>query len=263
MRTAFGRRAVLAVSAASLTLLVTACGSGDAKEPAEGAGAGGPASAPAAAGGTGKPAAELTPLLVAQADLPGFKVAPDAGAALIAKGVVPKSDKPACQSLVQLQASAAVRTPSSGPAGAAWISVADKPKAPDANASAEEKLDAITGALSVTKTSVGLHSYDGKGAEDAFAGLKAAGAFCANGYTVTAEGENTKVEKVTAGAPVTAGDEALSYAVVADLGDGVKALTQIVAVRKGNTLATFSSLNLTGEAAQPKAVVEAQLKKLG
>jgi hypothetical protein len=117
--------------------------------------------------------------------------------------------------------------------------------------------------FSVTRTSVALNSYDGKGAEEAFTALKTAVTACAGGYTVSAEGEKTKIEKVTPGAPAAGGDESLTFALVLDLKEGDKATWQYAVVRKGGTLATFSSMNLTGDAEQPKPVIEAQVKKLG
>ncbi|MGE7385970.1 hypothetical protein ACQKM2_10900 [Streptomyces sp. NPDC004126] len=259
MRTAFVRRAVLTASAVSLSLLATACGSdsGDSGKKDD-AKASPRQSAPAAAAAKGKSAAELAPLLVAQADLPEHKVEADA-AAKAATGANADADKPECKPLVQLQ----TLVPVGKPAGTATIAATEKPKKPSEGASLDDKLDALKGGLAVTRTSVGLASYDGKGAEEAFGALKAAGTACAAGYTVTQDAEKTKIEKVAPSAAVTAGDEALAYNTVMDLKDGDKATMQFVVVRKGNTLATFYAMNLTGAAAQPKAVVEAQVKKLG
>ncbi|MEU3721907.1 hypothetical protein [Streptomyces sp. NPDC031705] len=260
MRTTAVRRAVLTASALSLTLLATACGSGSGDSGAEADGKADPkqsASAPAAAA-KGKSAAELAPLLVTQADLPEHKVEPDAAAKAGAEqNAAP--DKAECKPLVQLQ----TLVPLGKPAGTATVAATEKPKKPAEGASVEDKLDALKGGLAVTRTSVGLASYDDKGAQEAFGALKAATTACAGGYTVTQGTESTKIEKVGSSAAVTAGDESLAYNTVMDLKDGDKATMQFVVVRKGDTLATFYAMNVTGEAAQPKAVVEAQAKKLG
>ncbi|MGR4883010.1 hypothetical protein ACIPUC_26895 [Streptomyces sp. LARHCF249] len=256
MRTALVRRTVLTASAVSLSLLVTACGSDkggntDAK-PSTGAPA--TSAAPAA---KAKTDAELAGLLVAQADLPEHVIKPATPAETAAAGTA-TSDKPECQPLVKAQSMAPVGTA----AGKAGTKAVAKPKEPAANASAEEKAKAALAALGSTATSVSLASYEGKGAEEAFATLKTAGTACAGGYTGSQDGESLKIEKVAPGAPVTAGDAALAYTVVGD-SDGTKITMELVVVRKGNTLATFSALSLAGVAEQPKAVVDAQVKKLG
>ncbi|MFF5702467.1 hypothetical protein ACFY7H_08175 [Streptomyces sp. NPDC012794] len=257
MRTTVVRRAVLTASALSLGLLATACGSGDSGTKA-GGGAEPQRSASAPAADKGKSAAELAPLLVTQADLPAYEVEADA-AAKAGGGQSAVPDKAECKPLVQLQSF----VPLGKPAGTATVAAREKAKKPGEGASVEDKLDALKDGLSVTRTSVGLASYDGKGAEEAFGTLKAATTACGGGYTVQDGTEATRIEKVGSSPAVTAGDESLAYSTVMDLKDGDKATMQFVVVRKGNTLATFYALNLTGEAAQPKAVVEAQAKKLG
>ncbi|MBT2467625.1 hypothetical protein J7E97_07025 [Streptomyces sp. ISL-66] len=254
MRTALVRRTVLSASALSLALLATACGSdtSDAKDDTK---ASAPASA-AAPAAKGKTDAELGGLLLVQADLPDhvLKAAtPEEAKA----GDGSTSDKPACLPLVKAQSMSALGTST----GTARVKAVAKGKEPAAGASAEEKLKAGMDALGATATAVTLQSYDGKGAAEAFAGLKSAGTACAGGYTASQAGESGKITKVSPGAPVTAGDEALAYTIDADL-DGESISTQLVVVRKGNTLATFSALSLAGTAEQPTAVVAAQVKKL-
>ncbi|MFJ3925702.1 hypothetical protein [Streptomyces sp. NPDC090022] len=242
----------MTASAVSLALLVTACGSdkpADKKDEPKAAG-----SAAAAPAAKGKTDAELAPVLIVQADLPDhvFKGATpqEAGA-----GATATTDKAECKPLVQAQSFSAIGTAT----GTARTKVAAKPKEPAADASPEDKLKA---ALGTTATAVTLASYDGKGAQEAFAAVKAAGTACAGGYTATQGAESGKISKVAAGEAVTAGDEALAYTIDTDA-DGEKITTQLVVVRKGNTLATFSSLSLSGTAEQPKAAVAAQTKKLG
>lgn len=256
MRNTFVRRTVLTASAASLALLATACGgssdTADAKSDTKSS-----ASAPAAGAAKGKTADELGPLLVAQADLPDHVLKPateeeaKAGAALT-------SDKPACLPLLQAQSMAPVGTA----AGTARIKGVAKPKGANPDASEAEKAKAGIEALGSTVTAVALSSYDGKGAEEAFASLKSAGTACAGGFGIQSGGEPGKVSKVAPAAAVTAGDEALAYTIeLDDAGD--KATTELVVVRKGNSLVTFSAISLAGTAEQPTAVVAAQVKKLG
>ncbi|MGW5343578.1 hypothetical protein [Streptomyces sp. NPDC004050] len=258
MRSTLVRRSVMTASAAALALLATACGSSDSKD---GAKADAPASAAAPAASAapaakGKTDAELASVIVKQADLPEH-VLKEATPAEAAAGAAATSDKPECLPLVKAQSQAPVGTAT----GAARTKAVAKPKEPAAGASAEEKMKAAMDALGAPVTLVTVASYDGKGAEDAFAALKTAGTACAGGYAATG-GDTGKITKVAAGAPVTAGDAALAYTVEADA-DGEKISTQLVVVRKGNTLATFSAVSLKGAAEQPKAVVDAQVKKLG
>ncbi|MCX4780473.1 hypothetical protein [Streptomyces sp. NBC_01264] len=254
VRNALLRRTVLSASAASLVLLVTACGGSDKADAKPSGPASSSASAPAA---KGKTDAELTPLLVSQADLTDHVLKP-ISAEDAKGGEASTSDKPECLPLVKAQSTAAIGTAS----GIARIAVVAKGKEPAADASPEEKLKAAMDALKATATSVTLQSYEGKGAAEAFGQLKSASAPCAGGYTANQGGESGKISKVTPAAPVAGGDEALAYTVVGDA-DGEPFTTQLVVVRKGNTLATFSAISLGGAAEQPTAVVAAQLKKLG
>lgn len=254
MRNAFVRRTVLSASAVSLALLVTACG-GSAKSDAK---ASAPASASSAPAVKGKTDAELKPLLITEAEAPGFVVAPDAEAKLAAGDADQIStDKPECKVLVQSQALQKIGTPT----GFARTGVTAKPKE-DPNASAEQKVE---NALGATATRVGLSSYDGKGAEDLIASLKTAGTACAGGFSATAGGDTTKYDSVTGGtgAPVTSGDDSVSLVLTLDLEDGDKAVSHLTVLRTGSTTATFSSISLLGKTESPVTLVAAQSAKLG
>ncbi|MFD9408494.1 hypothetical protein ACFWBN_15975 [Streptomyces sp. NPDC059989] len=258
MRTALVRRTVLTASAVSLALLSTACGADKADtKPDAKPSAGAASSSAAAPAGKAKTDAELAGVIVVQADLPEHvvKAATPAEAAAAAGAT---SDKAECLPLVKAQSMAAIGTA----AGTARTKAVAKPAQPAENASPEEKAKAAMGALGATATAVTLASYEGKGAEEAFTAIKTAGTACAGGYTGSQSGDSLKITKVAPGASVTAGDGALAYTVVGDA-DGEPLTMELVVVRKGNTLATFSAVSLTGTAEQPKAVVDAQVKKLG
>ncbi|MEV7524654.1 hypothetical protein [Streptomyces sp. NPDC091371] len=256
MRSALVRRSVLTASAVSLALLATACGADKADTKAD-AKPSAPAATSAAPAAKGKTDAELAKVLLAQADLADhtFKAADPAESTA---GAASTSDKPECKVLVQAQSF----TPAGAPAGTARTKVVANPKAPAEGASEEEKAKAILGALGSTATALTLASYDGKGAEEAFAAVKTASQKCAGGYSANLGSDTGKISKVTPGAAVTGGDEALALTVEGEA-DGDKLTTQLVFVRKGNTVATFSALSLSGTAEQPKAVIDAQVKKLG
>ncbi|MFF5445993.1 hypothetical protein [Streptomyces sp. NPDC012888] len=258
MRNTLVRRSVMSASAVSLALLVTACGgSGDAGKDAPKGDAKASASAPAASDAKGKTDAELAPLLVTTTELADHKFE-EVTAEEVKTGSEATSDKADCKPLVQAQYFGKVGTAT----GAARTKLTAVPKSPGADASPEEKAKAAMGALGSTVTGITLTSYDGDGAAEAFASVKKAGTACAAGYTATAAGTPVKIGSVAAGPSVTAGDEAAAYTVMMGEGDE-KITTHVVAVRKGNTLATFSSISLTGTAEQPKVVIEAQAKKLG
>ncbi|QES49687.1 hypothetical protein DEJ50_19595 [Streptomyces venezuelae] len=248
----------MTASAVSLALLATACGSEDKKDDAK-KDTPPSAAAPAAPAAKGKTDAELAPLLITQVEAPkDHIVKPPSATEVTAASAT--ADKAECAPLVQAQS----MMPVGKPAGIARTQVVGTSgNAAGPGASAEDKAKAGLGMLAgATKTTVTLMSYDGKGAEEAFASVKAAGTSCAGGFSVTQSGEAVKVNGVAPGAAVTGGDEAASF--VVDLGDAeLPVHSQLVVVRKGNTVAAFHALNLGGKTEQPKAVIEAQAKKLG
>ncbi|MFE3582505.1 hypothetical protein [Streptomyces vinaceus] len=256
MRNIIVRRSVVAASAFSLALLATACGSDKSTDNKDEPKAGS-SSAPAAPAVKGKTDAEVKALLVTQADLPDQIVSSDEGAQAVAEGAGATVDKAECKVLMQAQFGQKVGAPS----GVGLTVAKDKLKEPAADASPEDKLKAGLEAIGSTQTLVNLGSYDGKGAEEAFAAVKTAATACSGGYTVTNGAENTKFLDVKPGSAVTAGDEAAAYTLTMDLEDGDKTTVHFVVVRKGNTLSSFSALGVVAK--QPKTVIDAQVKKLG
>ncbi|MFD5420605.1 hypothetical protein ACFWJT_21585 [Streptomyces sp. NPDC127069] len=254
MGTTSVRRGVLAAAAVSLCLLATACDSGGS---AAAGGGSGEVRTEAAPGGTAKSAAALTRMLVAPADLPEYtveekfrKTGPEQKA---------ETDKAACEPLVRAQA----HMPLGKVGGTAGVAVFGKPEPAPADASEDEKLDALRQSAGRKGTSVFLDSYAGKGAEEAFAAVKGAVTACAGGYTAFGGPKAVRVEQVLPVPQDPAGDESLAFRLVLGMRDGQKTNMQFVYVRKGDVLATFEVLSLLGDAPQPpKAVVEAQSKKL-
>lgn len=255
MRRTTVRRTAFAVSTLSLVLLASACGS-DGKSDKEEPKGKSSASAPAAPAGKALSQAEVDNVVLAEADLKDHKVAKASPADFAtAKNIT--TDKAACKPLVDVMALRGAGTPGA----TATRKVMAMPKGPGANASAEEKAKAGLDALGATITADTVASYNGQGAADALAALKKAGTDCAGGFTLIAGGDKTPFTKV-APASYTAGDEAVAFTLTADL-DGQTGTAHLVAVRKGSTLATFYAQSLAGKAEQPKAVIDAQVKKLG
>ncbi|MEU9376673.1 hypothetical protein AB0D94_23280 [Streptomyces sp. NPDC048255] len=254
MRSALVRRSVLTASAVSLTLLATACGADKAEDKKADAKPSAPATS-AAPAAKAKTDAELGGLIVTKADLASyeFSAVPEAE---VKAGAAASSDKAECLPVVKTQGSAPVGTA----AGVARTKAIAVPKT-DENATPDEKAAAGLKMLAGTRTAVTLASYEGKGAEEAFAAVKTAATACAAGFTITMEGESTKIGKVTSGT-ATGGDEALTVALTADV-EGVQVTTETVVVRKGNTVATHTASSFSGAADKPQAIVDAQVKKLG
>ncbi|MGW2301064.1 hypothetical protein [Streptomyces sp. NPDC001809] len=246
------RSAAVAAGAVSLVLLVTGCGGGEKSGDKGGTGAPS-ASATSAPAAEALSDAELDKLIVATADVKGHQVTKtDDGDVVPAASVT--ADKAACTPIAHAMS---LISPGS-PAASVGRKVIEEPKK-DASASPE---DAILGGLGVRVTMVTLGSYDGQGAQEAFALVKKAGAECAGGFGVAHLKEKSKVAKV-APETVTAGDEAVAFTVTSDM-EGKPFVSKLVVFRKGNTLASFSTISVApgGVKALPQAVVDAQVAKL-
>ncbi|KQX59143.1 MULTISPECIES: sensor domain-containing protein [unclassified Streptomyces] len=252
MRTSM-RSAAGAAAAVSLVLLVSGCG-GEGKGDDNGQDAPkASASATSAPAAKALSAAELDKLILEKGDLKGYQVAKaDTGDVVPASSVT--TDKASC---VPIAHAMSFISPGS-PAASAQRKVLEEPKK-DAKASPEE---ALLGGLGVRVTAVTLGSYDGQGAQDAFASVKKAGGECAGGFTVIHGAEKTKVGKV-APESVTAGEEAVAFTITSEM-EGEPFVSKLVVLRQGNTLASFSTISFVpgGVKAYPKDVVDAQAAKL-
>ncbi|MDV9188268.1 sensor domain-containing protein [Streptomyces sp. SR27] len=251
------RSAVVAGTAVSLALLVSGCGGegksddGKGKDVPKASASATSAPAPAA---KALSAAELDKLIVEKGDLKGYQVAKAHGDDVVPASEV-TTDKAPCAPIAHAMS---FISPGS-PAASVQRKVLEEPKK-DATASPEEAL--LVG-LGVRVTAVTLGSYDGQGAQDAFASVKKAGGECAGGFTVIHGAERTKVTKV-APESVTAGEEAVAFTVTSEL-EGRPFASKLVVFRQGNTLASFSTISFAsgGVKALPKDVVDAQAAKLG
>ncbi|MCX5228097.1 hypothetical protein ABZY16_14235 [Streptomyces sp. NPDC006553] len=254
MRTSI-RSAAVAATAVSLALLVTACGGGEKSDDKDKAGGTGAPSASATSAPAAKTLsdAELEKAIVERADLKGYQVQKaETGDVVPAASVT--ADKAACTPIAHAMS---FLSPGS-PAASAERKVLEEPKK-DASASPE---DALLGGLGAQVTAVTLGSYDGQGAQEAFASMKKAGAECAGGFHVVHLKEKTKVSKV-APETVTAGEEAVAFTVTTDM-EGEPFVSKLVVFRQGNTLASFSTISLLpgGVKTLPQAVIDAQAAKL-
>ncbi|GAB2723991.1 hypothetical protein [Streptomyces bullii] len=247
--------ATVAVSALSLALITGCSDSGSdskgSKDP------GSPSSASSAPAAKALTKAELEKLLLAQGEVKGYKVGSGDDTLPKSKTEV-KTDKPQCDPL-------------------AWSTAALAPGDTDANASnsvAEDKASTATAqpenvedAFDINMTFVGLSSYEGDGAEKAMKAVSDGVTACSGGYGLAAGGENSKVTKVAPSKGSGLGDESVAFSEDVDMDGEGSATFHTEVVRKGNTIATFYTVNFaalgSGKAAEiPAAVIEAQVAKL-
>lgn len=133
----------------------------------------------------------------------------------------------------------------------------------------EDAMNSITDALDSTVTLVSLSSYEGDGAKETMSSLSAAIEGCGGGFTATAKEEPQKFKKVEAEKASGNGDESLAFAVTADSeGDPV---VHAEVARHGNTVATYYSISMAAFADDAKVsdydvpadLIKAQTAKLG
>ncbi|WEH41086.1 hypothetical protein [Streptomyces sp. AM 2-1-1] len=276
MRAAFVRRSALVASAASLALLVTACGGSSDDTDTKGKAEDAPKSAsaePEQSAVEALTAAELEKASLVAADLPKYQVKKADAADVLKAGAV-TTDKPECLPLAE----ALFGVAQGKPAASTMNQVMQVPDAEPVDQSAgtsEEDVDKALESLEDTlgsikemqSTMVGLFSYDGKGSADALAAVRESATACTSGFSATAEGETQKFSEITEG-KATGGDEAVSWSLLATQ-EGVKVPFELLAVRHAGTVATFSTFNMSGmsggavaKVEQPTEVVDAQVKKL-
>ncbi|MFM9448218.1 hypothetical protein [Streptomyces acidiscabies] len=257
MNRTWGVRLSMTAAASALSLaFMTGCSSDSGeskKDTAADAKATPAAAAPAAKAST---AEELKKLLLAAGDAPGYTVEATEGLVPKAKSEA-KIDKAACGPLVW--SSLAL------PPGDTTVGVSNSLKE-DKKPPTSGKLDAAA-LLDATRTLVGLSSYDGDGAQKAMKSVSDSITACATGYTSTADGEASKITKVASEKGTGGGDEALAFVETVDV-DGETATVHGEVIRKGNTVATFYTINFAAFAGDgkmpmnPPAVITAQLTKL-
>ncbi|MFD5568255.1 hypothetical protein [Streptomyces cadmiisoli] len=257
--------ATVAVSALSLAL-ITGCSEAGSDDSGDSKGSGSGSSAAAKA----LSATELKKLIIAEGDVEGYKVEATDASFPKAKSEV-KVDKAECEPLAFAMAGLA---PGDSSAEASSQATEEKKPTDTASDSLEdlasgEMEDALTDAMSVKMTVVGLSSYEGDGAEKTFKSVSDAVAGCAGGFTVAAQGEEQKLTGIASVKASGTGDESVRFSSTAPTeesgGEPVKVLTEVV--RHGGTIATYYVIDLgsmlTGKDPQmPTPVIEAQAGKL-
>ncbi|WP_367321138.1 hypothetical protein [Streptomyces sp. HUAS ZL42] len=249
--------ATAAVSALSLALITGCSDSGKESEDSKESAAASSAPSSSAPAAKALTAADLEKLLLVQGEVKGYRVTSGDDTLPKSKTEV-KTDKAACDPI-------------------AWSTAGLAPGDTDANASnsvAEDKASTATAqpedaaeAFDIDMTFVGLSSYEGDGAEKAMKAVSDGVAACSTGYGLAAGGEDSKVTKVVSEKGSGLGDESVAFSEDVDMDGEGTATFHTEVVRKGNTVATFYTVNFaalgSGKAAEiPAAVVEAQIAKL-
>ncbi|MET8983509.1 hypothetical protein ABZX85_48920 [Streptomyces sp. NPDC004539] len=260
MNRSWGVRLSMTAAASALSLaFITGCSSdsdsGDKSEDTADTKAS--PTAPVAPAGKASTAAELKKLLLVAGDVTGY--ATDGSEALLPKSKDQgKVDKTECSPLLWSTLGL--------PPGDTTVS-ANTALKEEKKAGGSGELSA-TAALANTRTLIGLSSYEGDGATKAMKAVSDSITACSGGFTSTdADGEPTKITKVTAEKGTGGGDEALAFVEAVDI-EGTTVPVHGEVIRKGNTVATFYSLNLAAFAGQgespknPPALITAQLAKL-
>ncbi|MBL1081291.1 hypothetical protein JK359_04750 [Streptomyces actinomycinicus] len=226
--------ATAAVGALSLAL-ITGCGDKGSE------GSGSTSDKPAA---KALSAAELAKRIIAKNDVPGYKVGPVEGG-IPAESKV-KSDKAECDPIVKALTGIAPGDPA---ANTSRMATQDK-KAPTDDATSLDDLadgkfeDSLNESMNLDVTVVTLASYDGDGAEQALKSVSDAVKSCSDGFSGEQDGEKGRFTKVGEEKSSGTGDESVAFTATNDAGkDGALPLHAEV-VRHGNTLATYTTINI-------------------
>lgn len=253
--------ATAAVSVLSLAL-ITGCSDGGSKDSGDGKGGTDGKSAAKALS-----AAELKQLIIAKGEVPGYKVGPVEGG--IPDKTKVKSDDAQCDPVLRALTGIAPGEPA---ANTSRMATEDK-KDPTDDATSLDDLadgkfeDALGESMDLDVTVVTLSSYDGDGAEAALKSVSDAVKGCSGGFSGEQDGEKGKFTKVAEEKSSGTGDESVAFTATNDAGkDGALPLHAEV-VRHGNTLATYTTVNI-GAMMSKKAytvsapVIKAQAAKL-
>lgn len=211
-------------------------------------------------------AAELKKLIVADGEVPGYKVEAVQGG-LAAKSTIRATDA-ACRPV----AYAAVAQAPGDAAAQTSRSVTEKKKDPTDDATSMADLSdgkfeqAMKKSMDLDVTVVTLSSYDGDGAAKTLKSLSAAVKSCAGGFGVQQGGDKQRFTKITEEKAVTAGDASVAFAVQSRTGDDDGTM-HVEVVRHGSTLVSYTTLNIGAMMADkayavPGPVVKAQSAKL-
>ncbi|KOV63646.1 hypothetical protein [Streptomyces sp. MMG1121] len=263
MKRSSGVRLCATAAAGALSLaLVAGCSDGGSKDSGSG-GSKGSGTAPKALS-----AAELTKLVLAEGEVPGYTVEPVKGVALLARSAVTATDK-RCEPLMHVLTGQA---PVDAAAETAR-SVDENRKVPSDDATSLDDMadgkfsEQLNKSLDRSATKLNLSSYAGDGAEKALKSVSDAVRACAGGFTGEQASLKATFPKVAEERSAGTGDASVAFVVTGDSDDGDPVPVHAEVVRHGNVLASYYTLNIGAVMAKkayavPSAVVKAQAAKL-
>ncbi|MEU6771081.1 hypothetical protein [Streptomyces sp. NPDC046759] len=235
--------ATAVVGALSLAL-VTGCSGKNAAEPA------------AKAHST----AELKKLIIAEGEVPGYKVGPVP--ATRSRAIT--ADSAPCRPLVRVMSAL---PPADAAARTGRLAMENRKKSPSAKPTSLDDLDekkveeAMRTSLDRDVTTVTLASYDGDGAEKALASVSTAVKACAGGFSGRQAGSKLRFTKVAEEKATGAGDGSVAFTATMDSGDGDAAPVHAEVVRLGSTLSVYFTSNLGAMMAKKAYAVSPEVVK--
>ncbi|MEU2063105.1 hypothetical protein [Streptomyces sp. NPDC013455] len=246
--------ATAAVSVLSLAL-ITGCADGDSKDSK------GSKDAKGAGAAKALTAAELKQKIIAQGDVSGYKVGPVEGG-IPDKSKV-KSDDAKCQPVLQAFTGIAPGEPA---ANTSRMATQDKKDPTDDATSLDDMADgkfedAINESMDLDVTVVTLASYDGDGAEQALKSVSDAVKACTGGFSGEQDGEKGKFTKVAEEKSSGTGDESVAFTATNDAGKDGSLPLHAEVVRHGNTLATYTTINIGAMMSKKPYTVSAPVVK--
>ncbi|WP_225837166.1 hypothetical protein [Streptomyces sp. NK08204] len=231
--------ATAAVSALSLAL-ITGCSDGGSKDSGNAKDTN--AAKPAA---KALSAAELKQLIIAKGEVSGYQVQAVTGGTPGRSEV--KAADSRCDPLLHVLTGQA---PVDAPAETNRMAMEEKKKDPTDDATslddmADGKLeDAINKSMDRDTTVVVLSSYDGDGAEQALKSVSDAVQACAGGFKGSQGGTKATFTKVAEEKSSGTGDASVAFAATSDMEDGDTAPVHAEVARYGNTLVSYTTINI-------------------
>ncbi|MGW0768361.1 hypothetical protein [Streptomyces sp. NPDC002676] len=223
--------ATAAVSVLSLAL-ITGCSEGSSKDSgnAKGTDAAGPAAKALSA-------AELKNRIIAEGEVPGHKVTAVQGG-IPAKSTLKVTDA-ACQPV-------------------AYALFGQSPG--DAAAQTSREAAAAEKSMNADLTVVTLSSYNGDGAEKALQSVSDGVKACAGGFAVKPDGDRQQITKIAEEKSSGSGDASVAFAATSK-SDGEEGVMHVEVVRHGNTVVSYTTVDLGAMVAKKAYSVSAPVVK--
>ncbi|MGV4982500.1 hypothetical protein ACVB8X_04755 [Streptomyces sp. NRAIS4] len=248
------RLCATAVLGALSLALVAGCSNGGSKD----SGSGGSKDSGTAAKALS--ATELKNLIIADGEVPGYKVGPVPTGR--AKPIT--TDSAACRPLARVMSGL---PPADAAAKTDRLAMENQKKAPTAKPTSLDDLgdgkfeEAMHKSLDRDVTTVTLASYDGEGAEKALTSLSAAVKACTSGFPGTQAGTKVQFTKVAEEKATGTGDGTVAFTATMDSDEGDPAPVHAEVDRHGATLSVYFTSNLGAMMAKKAYTVSPEVVK--